>query len=167
MLTRKRRETSHLTGLATSAARNLASLTHGFILQSQTSMSDTQADLLFTLRPKNAERACTVGDIETKFLRNIIDEVIKQLDGAKQIDFYCLISNHPWFRASAGYVFEEVVYAWLLIAHPTSKGLLCIAHSPEPPNPLQFIPVCEPERVRIFSGTTAFRSADNHKTPCC
>ncbi|KAI0245655.1 hypothetical protein BJV78DRAFT_1287361 [Lactifluus subvellereus] len=163
LLTRDPWRTPHYIRLATNVAENLTSETCNFIHQSE-KMADTQSHLLFSLRPMDAMRADIVGDIETKFLRNLVDNAIKRLDAAEQIEFYNLICKRPWFRASAGYVFAKLVYVWLT-AHPTEEGLPCIAHSPEPPDPLQSIPVCK--NVRVFSGTTAFRNAGNYETPLC
>jgi hypothetical protein len=117
-----------------------------------------------TIRPKDQDRSSTVGDIETNYLRNLVDRSVKHLDAAKQVNFFYQISKHPWLGAAVGYVFEKVVYTWLF-AHPTSKGLPCTAHSPGSPKPLRFIPVCE--RVFVFSGITTFRKADEYETPIC
>ncbi|KAI0245653.1 hypothetical protein BJV78DRAFT_1287359 [Lactifluus subvellereus] len=118
LLTRDPWRIPHYIRLATNAAEQLASETRGFIHQSE-NMSDTRSHLLFSLRPMDAMRADIVGDIETKFLRNLVDNAIKRLDASEQIEFYNLICKRPWFRASAGYVFAKC----LRLAHcPSDQG---------------------------------------------
>jgi hypothetical protein len=162
-LTRDPLGISHHIDLATRAAQKFVERPDSFTDESQTRLH-TDSHVLLTIRPRDPQRNSVVGDIETGFLRNLVDRAIKELDAAKQVNFFHTISKHPWFGASAGYVFEKLVYAWLF-APPKSEELPCTPRSPGSRKPLHTIPVCK--KVMAFSGMSTFKSANKHKTPFC
>ena len=83
---------------------------------------------LFTIVP-GPHKMVEIVEIKTEYLRNLVADAVAEVDAAKQVEFYSLTSNHPWFRVSAGYVFEKFVCAWLF-ANPASEGLLCTPAEP-------------------------------------
>ncbi|KAI0255004.1 hypothetical protein BJV78DRAFT_810962 [Lactifluus subvellereus] len=113
-LTRDPLQISSRIDVATRAAQK-------FVEKPDSFTDESDSHVLLTIRPRDPQRNSVVGDIETSFLRNLVDRAIKELDAAKQVNFFHTISKHPWFGASAGYVFEKFVYAWLF-APPKSGG---------------------------------------------
>ncbi|KAI0250344.1 hypothetical protein BJV78DRAFT_1283292 [Lactifluus subvellereus] len=162
-LTRDPLQISSRIDLATRAAQKFVEKPDSFIDESQTRLH-TDSHVLLTIRPRDPQRNSVVGDIETSFLRNLVDTAIKELDAAKQVNFFHTISKHPSLGASVGYVFEKFVYAWFF-APPKLEELPCTPRSPGLLRPLHTIPVCK--EVMVFSGMSTFESASKHKTPFC
>ncbi|KAH9959007.1 hypothetical protein BC827DRAFT_1269212 [Russula dissimulans] len=72
---------------------------------------------LFAVRPQSPDicgREIMVAEVATKDLNQFIAEATADADSRRQYNFYTMISGHPHFRSSAGYMFERFFfYAWI------------------------------------------------------
>ncbi|KAI0293027.1 hypothetical protein B0F90DRAFT_189955 [Multifurca ochricompacta] len=98
---------------------------------------------LFTIRPKGLSlsyRPTPIGRIETSYLNGILIEAIAAKDKQEQLNFYHLVSNHPRFKGSAGYILEMVVLSRFCVGSG-SKELTCTPARSR--SPKLTIPVCQ------------------------
>ncbi|KAI0291640.1 hypothetical protein B0F90DRAFT_362523 [Multifurca ochricompacta] len=120
---------------------------------------------LVTIHPMGmslGERGVPIGVIATEHLNNLVLDAIGGRTAEKQLEFYNLISNHKYFRGSAGFMFGMFVFAWLSSqGHPNGQELDCTPMDSDSP-PLT-IPVC--------GGWSPFPSNPkdlvNHMMPFC
>jgi len=114
---------------------------------------------LFTIVPDRLRMVETV-EIKTTYLSSLVVHAIAEVDAAKQVEFFNLTSNHPWFRGSGGYVFEKFVDVWLF-SDPQSEGLLC---TPAEPTDGSFVlhPVGG-ENLFVFMGVHVLTGARGHQ----
>jgi hypothetical protein len=146
---------------ATSAARSFVS--------SPMNMATLLADLdatkvshvLFALRPQALDsRNVPTAEIPTNHLRGFIVRAAAELDVAQQSQFFNEISAHPWFKGSAGYVFEKFVHVRLL-TNLSSKPLEAIPARPGLPRLI--IPACK--NVIPLGGLSRLKEANKYTLP--
>jgi hypothetical protein len=69
------------------------------------------------------KQECSLGRDPTDDLRGFMVGAATELDVAKQSHFIREISARPWFKGSAGHVFEEFVHVRLLASSSFPCGL--------------------------------------------
>ncbi|KAI0299681.1 hypothetical protein B0F90DRAFT_602363 [Multifurca ochricompacta] len=122
---------------------------------------------LFTIRPKglpSEERSSAIGRIESSYLNRFVIEAIVTQDVLQQIEFYNLVSRHPWFRGSAGYMFEMAVLSWLC-ANSESNELPCTPARSA--SPQLTIPVCQGWCMLSYKDQHTLKYLTDCKRPFC
>jgi hypothetical protein len=135
------------TAAAKESARLYATAPHQFI-DNEDTVARCVSHSLFTIMP-SPDRMVETVEIKTTYLRDLIANAIAEADTAKQVGFFNLTSNHPWFRVSAGYIFQKFVFTWLF-SNPVSGRLLCTPA--DPTNGSFELHSVGPENVFVFDG---------------
>ena len=67
--------------------------------------------VLFALRPKSPQtRSVLCAELATSHLQGFVIRAAAELELVRQSEFFALISTHPWFKGSAGNVYEKFVH---------------------------------------------------------
>jgi len=117
--------------------------------------------VLFALWPESLEsRDVASAEIATTHLQGFVIRATAEVELVKQSHFFTTINSHPWFRGSAGSMFEKFVHV-RLTAHPSSKPLKGI-----PANgklALLNIPVCR--NPIPLGGLSRLKGANKYELP--
>ena len=117
--------------------------------------------VLFALRPKSPQtRSVPCAELATSHLQGFVIRAAAGLELVRQSEFFALISTHPWFKGSAGNVYEKFVHV-RLIAHPSAQPLIGIPADSKLPQLV--IPVCT-QHIPL-GGLSRLTKANEYKLP--
>jgi hypothetical protein len=125
---------------------------------------DNTSHSLIGVRPAGDgnSRQIHKAEILTTHIQDIIAEAVANVDVAKQGQFFTLISSHPWFKSSSGYLFEKCIHTVLTAPSAPGEGLMCKVVYSSDDSALE-IPKCS--LVVPLNGITSLRESHKHALP--
>jgi hypothetical protein len=153
--------TASLTVSATSAAKWFVSETESMLSSIAELDASTVSHVLFALRPQSPQkRDIPFAELATSHLQGFVIRAAAKLELVRQSHFFALISQHPWFKGSAGNFYEKFVHV-RLTAHPSAEPLIGIPADNKLPQLV--IPVCT-QRIPL-GGLSRLTKANKYKLP--
>jgi hypothetical protein len=122
--------------------------------------TDDAPHRLLTVRPQSLKRegrTTSKANIATCYLLAFVVRALAALDKAHQVQFFSMISSHPWLK---GWCFEKFVHV-RLIAHPPLKPLRATPAKQDSGS--LDIPVCN--QFNPLGGVTLLKKANTYSLP--
>jgi hypothetical protein len=153
-----------LDNLVTEAAKLFATNPEFFLKLGHDPADDDTSHSLIGVRPAGdgQQRQMRKAEILTTHIQDIIAQAVADVDIAKQGNFFTLISSHPWFKSSSGYLFEKYIHTVLTAPSAPGEGLMCKVVRSSDDSPLE-IPKCS--LVVALNGITSLRDSHQHSLP--
>lgn len=108
---------------------------------------------LFAIRPEDEERYRMVAEIATKHIEGYIMDATIAADSCRRHDFFTLMSRHPYFKSSAGYMFEKFFFAWFIGCPKPPVKLHC---TPSQDRMMGFW-IVPPLKTKFISGVSSLK----------